>query len=62
MPIHSNAHAKVQNWILNTQFQGNKFEFGIVWNDFEALQSEIFRFKFHSLGSEILKIPEFNLQ
>ena len=28
---------------------------------FEALQSEIFRFKFHSLGLKILKIPEFNL-
>ena len=28
---------------------------------FEALQSELFRFKFHSLGSKILKIPEFNL-
>ena len=28
---------------------------------FEALQSELFRFKFHSLGSKILKFPEFNL-
>ena len=28
---------------------------------FEALQSEIFRFKFQSLGLKILKIPEFNL-
>ena len=28
---------------------------------FQALQSELFRFKFHSLGSKILKIPEFNL-
>ena len=28
---------------------------------FEALQFEIFRFKFHSLGSRILKFPEFNL-
>ena len=28
---------------------------------FEALQSELFRFKFHSLGSRILKFPEFNL-
>ena len=28
---------------------------------FEALQSDIFRFKFHLLGSKILKIPEFNL-
>ena len=27
----------------------------------EALQSELFRLKFHSLGSKILKIPEFNL-
>ena len=28
---------------------------------FEALQSELFRFKFHSLGSKILKFPDFNL-
>ena len=28
---------------------------------FEALQSELFRFKFHLLGSKILKFPEFNL-
>ena len=28
---------------------------------FEALQSELFRFKFHSLDSKILKFPEFNL-
>ena len=28
---------------------------------FEALQSEQFRFKFYSLGSKILKFPEFNL-
>ena len=33
MPTHSNAHAKVQNWIW-TQFPGNEFEFGPVWNDF----------------------------
>ena len=28
---------------------------------FEALQSELFRYKSHSLGSKILKFPEFNL-
>ena len=28
---------------------------------FEAPQSELFRFKFHSLRSKILKFPEFNL-
>ena len=28
---------------------------------FQALQSELFRFKFHSLESKIQKIPEFNL-
>ena len=32
-----------------------------LWMIFEALQSELFRFKFHSLGSKILKFPEFNL-
>ena len=29
---------------------------------FEDLQSELFRFKFNSLSSKILKIPEFNLR
>ena len=28
---------------------------------FEALQFELFRLKLHSLGSKILKFPEFNL-
>ena len=28
---------------------------------FQALQSQPFIFKFHSLGSKILEIPEFNL-
>ena len=28
---------------------------------FQALQSEFFRFKFHSLGSKLQKIPEYNL-
>ena len=28
---------------------------------FQALQSELFRFRFHSLGSNIEKIPEFSL-
>ena len=29
---------------------------------FEALQSELFRFKFHSLGFKLQKISEFNLR
>ena len=29
--------------------------------NFNVLQSELFRLKFHSLSSKILKIPEFNL-
>ena len=32
--------------------------FGMI---FEALQSELLRFPFHSLGPKILKIPGFNL-
>ena len=28
---------------------------------FGALQSELFRFKFHSVGSKVLNFPEFNL-
>ena len=31
---YSIAHAKVQKWIFDAQFLGNKFEFGIIRNDF----------------------------
>ena len=33
----------------------------IFWMIFQALQSELLRFKLHSLGSKLQKIPEFNL-
>ena len=36
----------------------NSVSFSMI---FEAQQSEIFRSRFHSLSSKILKIPEFNL-
>ena len=44
------------------QFPGNWFELSVSAKMiFGALQSELFRFKTHSLGSKILKFPEFNL-
>ena len=50
---------KIGFWILNSQgISSSLVSFGMI---FEALQSDRFRFKFHSLGSKILKIPEFNL-
>jgi len=46
-------------WILNSQeISSCLVPFEMI---LEALQSERFRFKFHLLGSKILKIPEFNL-
>ena len=45
--------------ILSYQEIGSSLvSFGMI---FDALQSEFSWFKFHSLGSKILKIPEFNL-
>ena len=34
VPSHSNAHAKVKNWIFDAEFPGKLFEFGIILNDF----------------------------
>ena len=59
MPNYSNAHAKVSTQIFEVQFPGNWFEFCIIGID--ALQSELFRFKFQILSSKILEIPEFSL-
>jgi len=59
-----NAHAKVRNWIFDVQFSGKRSELTLKVSFqmiFEALQSELFRFMFHSLGSKILKTPEFKL-
>ena len=41
----------------------NFFSLSLVSSEmiFEALQSELSRFKFDTLSSKILKIPEFNL-
>ena len=34
MSTYLNAHANVKKWILDVQFPGNWFEFGIIGNDF----------------------------
>ena len=52
---------KLKNGVLILNSQGissRLVSFGMI---FEVLQSKLFRFKFHSLVSKILKIPEFNL-
>ena len=42
-------------------FPANGFEFDIIWNNFWS--ATIWAdFKFHTLSSKILKIPEFNLE
>ena len=45
-------------------FSSQEIDSGLVsfYMIFEALQSALFGFNFHSLSSKILKIPEFNLQ
>ena len=32
--VHQNAHANAKKWIFDIQYPGNRFEFGIVSNDF----------------------------
>ena len=61
MYTYPNAYAKVKKLISVVQFTGNWFEFGTIKMIFEALQSELFRFKFHSPSSKIPKILEFSL-
>ena len=62
MSTYTNAHARVKKWMFEGQFPGNWFELGTILMIFDTLESELFRFKFHWLGSIILKSPEFNLQ
>ena len=50
---------KIGFWILN--FQGISSLLISLRMIFKVLQLELFGFKFQSLGSKILKIPEFNL-
>ena len=68
-------YEKFARWCPPTQTPTRKFKTGIsIFSSqgmgstlvslrmiFKALQSELFRFKFHSLSSKILKIPEFSL-
>ena len=61
MSIYSNAHVKVKMGFSMFGSHGigsSSVSFEMI---FEALQSELFKFKFDSLSSKILKIPEFNL-
>ena len=54
LQVSLNAHANVLIWIFYFCFSGN-------WFRFKALRSELSRYKFHSLGSKLQKVPEFNL-
>ena len=50
---------KIGFWILNSQgISSTLISFRMI---FKALQFALFGFKFQSLGSKVLKIPEFNL-
>ena len=52
---------KLQYWFLRFSSQEIGSSLISLERIFEALQSELFRFKSHILSSKILKIPEFNL-
>ena len=49
------------NWQFSFSFQKISSSLVSLEMVFEALQSELFRFKIHTLTSKIIKIPEFNL-
>ena len=61
MSTYSNAHAKVQKWILIFSSLGIGLSLVSLKMIFEALESELFRFTFHLLSSKILKCPGFTL-
>ena len=64
--VASCPHAQTPTQMLKSRFsqfssQGQGSSQVSLEMIFNVLQSELFRFKFHSLSSKILKIPEFNL-
>ena len=59
MSTYSKARAKVKKLICEVQFPGNWFEFDIIEDDFEALQSELFRL--NSQDTEIFLFSYFAL-
>ena len=52
---------KLKSGFLTSSSQGIASSLVLFEMIFEALQSELFRFKFHAPSLKILKIPEFNL-
>ena len=60
MLTYSNAHANAKKIFL--RFSSQEIGLSLVSMEmiFETRQSELFRFKFHTLISKMLKIPEFN--
>ena len=58
IPAYSNAYAKVKSVFLRFSSQGIGSSLISLEMIFQALHSEPFRFKFHSLSP---KIPELNL-
>ena len=61
MSTYSNAHANVEKGIFVVKFQGKRTSLVSFQMIFEALKSDLIRFKFHSPGSKVLKISEFIL-
>ena len=60
MSTYPNAYAKVKKLISDVQFPGNRFELGIIGNDFSS--STIWAIQIPvPYSSKILKISEFNL-
>ena len=52
---------KLKSWLLGFSFQEIGSSLISLEMILEALQSELFRFKFHILSSKILKLPEINV-
>ena len=60
-PITQTPTQKLKSGFLTSSSQGIASTLVLFEMIFEALQSELFRFKFHAPSLKILKIPEFNL-
>ena len=60
-PLSGPPTQKLKSGFLTSSSQGIASSLVLFEMIFEALQSELFRFKFHAPSLKILKIPEFNL-
>ena len=60
-PLTQTPTQKLKSGFSTSSSQGIASSLVLFEMIFEALQSELFRFKFHAPSLKILKIPEFNL-